>query len=788
MIKDLFSGRTLKRAGTRQFLSATILFALICSPSIFAYAQQKRKSAPAKQAAAKPVAADQRARQRADALLAQMTLDEKIGQMNQLFFFPFQKAESFSDGIRKGQTGSLLFVTDPAIINRLQRVAVTESRLKIPLIFGFDVIHGFHTIFPVPIAMASSWDPAMVERSQAVAAKEARSVGINWTFAPMVDITRDPRWGRIVEGAGEDPYLGSAMAAAQVRGFQGESIGSRDHLLACVKHFAGYGAAEGGRDYDAANISDAQLYNVYLPPFKAAVDAGVGSVMSAYMDLNDVPATGNRWLLRDVLRRDWQFGGFVVSDADSVSNLKTHGFARDGQDTAVKAITAGVNMEMNFAANIYLKNLANAVKQNQISVKDIDDMVRPLLEAKIKLGLFEHPYVDEAKVKPTFDDPAHREAAKLAAVRSAVLLRNQGGLLPLSKSAYKKVTVIGPLADSRQDTLGSWSFAMEINETSTVLAGIKAKLGSGVQIDHAPGVQINRGTSSIFDMMLKEKHPPVWAESRAADEFKKAVDLASGSDVTIMVLGENQDMSGEQASRSSIDLPGRQLELLKAVQATGKPVVLVMLNGRPLDISWAVENVPSILEAWYPGAAGGDAVADLLFGDAVPGGKLPFTWVKNAGQIPLYYSHNLTQNPGEQEKRYWNEKVVPLYPFGYGMSYTTFAISDLKLDKAQLKIGNELEVSVDVKNTGSRTGDEVVQLYIHQQAGSASRPIRELKGFQRVTLGPGETKTVRFKLGPQDLRYWSASARDWVQEAETFDVWVGNDSAASLHSTFKVIK
>ena len=779
--------KALLSAGISTFLAAATFFALVCSPLICVSAQRKGKP-QSKQEAVRRVAADQQARQRANALLAQMTLAEKIGQLNQLFFFSsFQKEEFMHDGIRKGEIGSLLFVTDAAMINRFQKIAVTESRLKIPLIFGFDVIHGFHTIFPVPIAMAASWDPKMVEEVQSVAAREARAVGINWTFAPMVDIARDPRWGRIVEGAGEDPYLGAAMSAAQVRGFQGDRIGSPEHLLACVKHFAGYGAAEGGRDYDAANISDAQLWNVYLPPFKAAVDAGVGSVMSAYMDLNDVPATGNRWLLRDVLRKEWKFGGFVVSDANSVNDLKAHGFARDAQDAAVKALTAGVNMEMSFSAAVYLKNLGSAVKQNQVSVKEIDDMVRPLLETKIKLGLFEDPYTDEAKVKSTFDNPAHREAARIAAARSAVLLKNQNNLLPLSKTAYKKIAVIGPLADSKRNTLGSWTFAMDTNATSTILAGLKTKPGADTQVEFAPGVQISRTFNpSPFDLLLKEKHAPAWKEAQAADEFKKAVDLAKNSDIAVMVLGENQDMSGEYASRSTLDLPGRQLELLQAVTATGKPVVLVLLNGRPLDITWAAQNIPSILEAWYPGSEGGNAVADLLFGDAVPGGKLPFTWIKHAGQIPLYYSHNLTQNPGEQEKRYWNEKVVPLYPFGYGLSYTTFAFSNLKVSQPKIKIGNTVEVTVDVKNTGSRAGDEVVQLYIHQQAGGASRPIRELKGFERVALAAGETKTVRFKLGPEELRYWSAAARDWVSEAETFDVWVGTDSTASLHSTFRV--
>lgn len=787
MNKFLLNIKVLLNAGIYTILTAVIFFAVISSQLICVNAQQKRRTAQTSQATTK---SGDTARQRADALLAQMTLDEKIGQLNQLFFFSsFQKEESMNEGIRKGEIGSLLFVTDPAMINRFQKIAVTESRLKIPLIFGFDVIHGFHTIFPVPIAMAASWDPKMVEDAQTIAAREARAVGINWTFAPMVDIARDPRWGRIVEGAGEDPFLGAAMSRAQVRGFQGDKIGSQNHILACVKHFAGYGAAEGGRDYDAANISDAQMWNVYLPPFKAAVDAGVGSVMSAYMDLNDVPATGNRWLMQDVLRKNWQFKGFVVSDADAVKNLQTHGFARDPQDAAVKAVRAGINMEMSFDAKTYSKNLAQAVRQNQVSVKEIDDLVRPLLETKIKLGLFENPYIDEAKVKPTFDNPAHRETAKTAAERSAVLLKNQNNLLPLGKNAYKKIAVIGPLADSKQNSLGSWTFAMDINATSTVLNGIRTKLGTGgTKIEFAPGVQISRNIASPFGLLMKEQPAPVWTEKQSADEFKKAVELAKNSDISVMVLGENQDMSGEYASRSSLDLPGRQLELLQAVATLGKPVVLVLINGRPLDMSWAEQNIPAILEAWYPGSEGGNAVADLLFGDAVPGGKLPFTWVKNAGQIPLYYSHNLTQNPGEQEKKYWNEKAVPLYPFGYGLSYTTFAFSNLRVNQPEIKIGNTAEVTVDVKNTGNRAGDEVVQLYIHQQAGNASRPVRELKGFERIALAPGETKTVRFKIGREELRYWNAQAKDWVLDTENFDVWVGGDSSASLHSSFKVVQ
>lgn len=760
-------------------------FVIVCLSLIVSqFAPVLAATAPTRSAG---INSDPESRKRAEALLAQMTLAEKIGQMNQLFFMAqFMKPDAFDASIRKGEIGSFLFVTDPVLINRLQKVAVTETRLKIPLIFGFDVIHGLSTIFPVPIANAASWDPKGVERSQAVAAREARSVGINWTFAPMVDIARDPRWGRIVEGAGEDPFLGSAIAAAQVRGFQGDRIGAPERVLACVKHFAGYGAAEGGRDYEASNIPDSQMYNVYLPPFKAAIDAGAGSLMSAYMDLNDVPATGNYWLMQSVLRDDWKFGGFVVSDADAVKNLETHGYARNPFDAAVKGANAGVNMEMSFNAMTYLKNLETAVKQGKVSEKRIDEMVLPILEMKYRLGLFENPYVDVAKVKPTMDDPSHRAAAKAAAISSAVLLRNEKSTLPLAKEKLKKVAVVGALADSKRDIVGSWVFVQDNDKITTILGGIKQKLGSGAEVSFAPGVQIKRTLPSIFDAFFPGPKSTPWTPAEADQEIAKAAKLASDSDVAIVVIGENQDMSGEAASRMSLDLPGRQLEMLKAVVATGKPVVVVLMNGRPLDISWANENVPAILEAWYPGTAGGDAVADLLFGDAVPGGKLPITWVKDEGQIPLYYSHTLSQEPSKQGKRYWEGPNAPIYPFGFGLSYTTFAYSNLKVANPAVKTGDTVEVSVDVKNTGARTGDEVVQLYIHQQSGNASRPVRELKGFERVTLNAGETKTIRFKLTPNELRYWNSGSRSWVQDAAMFDVWAGGDSTASLHSSFEV--
>jgi beta-glucosidase len=587
---------------------------------------------------------DQQVDARVEGLLKEMTLEEKVGQLNQVFFLSsFMKPEMVEEGIKKGEIGSFLFVSDAAIVNRLQKTAVEQSRLKIPLLFGFDVIHGFKTIFPVPLAMAASWDPALVEQAQTVAAREASAVGIRWTFAPMVDIARDPRWGRIVEGAGEDPYLGSAVARAQVRGFQGPHLGSPEHIMACAKHFAGYGAADGGRDYDSSYIPEVLLHNVYLPPFHAAVEAGVGTLMAAYQDVNDVPATGNPFLLQDVLRRAWGFRGFVVSDFNSVQDLTTHGFARDAADAAYRGLTAGTNMDM--ASKTYATNVANLVKQGRLPVTVVDDAVRPILAAKIRLGLFENPYVDEKRVGQVHLAAEHRKLARLAAQRSAVLLRNQGGVLPLSKTQITSLAVVGPLADSQKDVMGSWSMSGDFKDSVTVLQGIRNAAGAGVRVEYVQGAQIKRTYPSMFDQFFPGPKQTPWTDAQSDDEFKKAVELASRSDVTVLVLGELESMSGEGASRTSLELPGRQQKLLEAVVATGKPLVLVLLNGRPLDIAWAAENVPAILDVWYPGTEGGNAVADLLFGDVTPGGKLPVTWPRSSGQIPIYYAHNLTHQP-----------------------------------------------------------------------------------------------------------------------------------------------
>jgi beta-glucosidase len=634
--------------------------------------------------------------------------------------------------------------------------------------------------------MAASWDPALVEKSQAIAALEASASGIHWAFSPMVDVTRDPRWGRMVEGAGEDPYLGAAMARAQVRGLQGPSPGSPDHLLAGVKHFAGYGASEGGRDHDAANLSLAQLHNVIFPPFRAAIDAGAAALMTAYMDLNDVPATGNRWLLRDVLRKEWGFDGFVVSDNNAVNDLVSHGFARDGVDAAARGIEAGVNLSMSMFASVYMQ-LPEAVRSGRITVQQIDAAVRPLLAMKYQIGLFEHPYADPKKMQAVAaKKPEHLAAARVAAERSAVLLRNENALLPLRKSAYKRIAVIGPLADSKQDIRGPWVAGKDNGEAITVLDGLRREWGTGAQIDYAPGAQLQRWLPSVMEPFFRERNPEPWTPAQTQQARDDAVKLGANADLIVLVLGESQAMSGEAASVSTLALAGEQQQLLEAVAALGKPTVLVLINGRPLNIVWASEHVPAILEAWFPGAEGGSAIANLLVGDAVPGGKLPFTWPRNEGQIPLYYAHNKTQSAHEQGRRYWNEPSTPLYPFGYGLGYTTFEFSDIRVSAASIRPGASIDVSAVVQNTGKVAADEVAQLYIHQRSGSASRPVRELKGFQRVTLQPGEKRTLHFTLGKDELAYWSTATQRWVNEAAAFDVWVGADSTTPLHASFDV--
>ena len=736
---------------------------------------------------------------RVDELISQMTPPEKAGQLTQYFYFrlPADAPEPalgidrdaqprmVEAALGQGEVGSLLFVTDPAEINRLQRLAVEGNRLGIPVLFGFDVIHGLRTIFPVPIAMAASWDLETIERGQAIAAREARAVGIHWAFAPMVDIARDPRWGRIVEGAGEDPVLGAAVAAAQVRGFQGADIGQSDRIIAGPKHFAGYGAALGGRDYDEVNLSDAELWNTYFPPFQAAVDAGAANIMTAYMDLNGVPASATRWLFTDVLREAWGFHGFVVSDANAVRNLVTHGLAADLPDAAARAVTAGVDLEMAIMDPAYA-HLPDALQSGAVDEAPVEAAVRRILEAKLRLGLFDHPYVDEDGARAVLADPQHREVARVAAERSAVLLRNEGNLLPLDADQLSSVAVIGPLADSRRDTLGPWVFDFDLAETVTVLDGIRHKVGDRLRVDYAPGIRVaQREFASMFDMFGGNRpEDPEGFEEDA--EFHRAVDIAAAADVAVVVLGEWQNMIGEAASRSSLELPGGQLELLQAVVASGTPTVLLVMNGRPLDLRWAAENVPAILDIWYPGTQGGAAAANLVFGDVSPGGKLPFSWPRTVGQIPMIYGHTRSHEPENQARRYWDEPSTPLFPFGHGLSYGQFSYAELTVDRASVPPEGTVSVSVQVTNSSDRDATEVVQLYLHQRHGSASRPVRELKAFRRVTV-PGQTsQQVQFSVGPEQRRYWSTTARDWVLDASTFDIWVGGSSAADLTATFEV--
>jgi beta-glucosidase len=729
---------------------------------------------------------------RADALLKQMTAEEKIGQLNQPFYIKLPIAGlkvdpvPYEDRVRHGEVGSFLFLTDPKEINRLQKIAMTEQRLHIPILFGFDVIHGFDTEFPVPLAMAASWDPAIAEQAQGIAADEAVHAGLRWSFAPMLDIAKDPRWGRISEGAGEDPYLGAAMARAQVRGFQGTPENPRP-FMATLKHFAGYGAAEGGRDYDAVYIPEEQLQNVYLPPFRAGVEAGASTVMSAYMDLNDVPASGNLHLLQYLLRSQLGFKGFVVSDAFAVGNLVPQGFAQDATDAALRGATAGVNMDMGSAT--YLDHMKSLLIQGKLTPAQLDDLVRPILAAKYHLGLFDHPYADATDQTHAEMLAKHRQAARTAATRSVVLLRNEGGLLPLAKTT-KRIAVIGPLGNSPDDMNGPWSLTANAEDSVSVFEGIRAKL-PGSQVAYAEGVQIAKAFPSSFDGLIGPKVETPWTPEEADRQMKNALQLAAKSDVVIMTLGELTIMDFEYSSRSSLTLPGKQQELLEKIQALGKPVVLLLFSTRPLDLSWASQNIPAIMDCYFGGTETGNAVADLLVGDAVPGGKLPVTWPRNVGQVPIYYAHTTSHKPYDSldfTSRYWDLPTSPLYPFGYGLSYSTFSISDLHLSAQSSPLDGSITATVTVANTGARAADEVVQLYLHQRFGSASRPVRELKGFRRVTLQPGQRQEISFAVGREERNYWSAAKNGWVVEPSDFDVWVGNSSAATLHDSFSVVQ
>jgi beta-glucosidase len=708
----------------------------------------------------------QNVEQRVNALLVQMTLEEKLGQLQQLDgegngnFRPEHLAL-----IRKGLLGSTLNVRGAQRTNQVQRVAVNESRLKIPVLFGFDVIHGYRTIFPIPLAEASSWDPSLAERSAADAAQEANNAGVRWTFAPMVDIARDPRWGRITEGAGEDPYLGAAFARARVRGFQGADYSAADKILACVKHFVAYGAAEGGRDYNTTDLSENTLREIYFPPFKAAVDAGVGTLMSSFNAINGVPASANPFTLTRVLRQEWKFDGFVVSDYTSVKELINHGLAANEEEAAAAALNAGVDMEM--VSRSYNTFGSQLLKQNKLSTATIDEAVRRILRIKFRLGLFDHPYTDEALEPNSLLRPESIRLAREIAGRSMVLLKNDRDVLPLDKNVGS-IAVIGPLADDRRAPLGWWAGDGKEENTVTPWAGIKAKVSTQTKVGYAKGCEVKD-------------------ESTAG--FQEAINLAKQSDVAVVFVGELAEMVGEAASRSSLDLPGRQLELVQAIQATGKPTIVVLVNGRPLTIGWVVNNVPAILESWMGGSQSGNAIADILFGDVNPGGKLPVTFPRTVGQVPMYYNHMNTGRPPEAENRYTSKYLdvpwTPLFPFGYGLSYSNFKISNLQLSAPRIEANGKLTVSVEVENVGRRVGDEVVQLYVRDPVATMTRPVKELKGFQRVTLQPGEKRRVEFVLSSEHLGFWNREMR-YVVEPGEFRVMVGSNSVDVIEAKFEV--
>lgn len=681
-------------------------------------------------------------------LLSRMTLPEKIGQLTQLGTFE----EDDKELIQEGKIGSILGVIGADEVNELQRVAVEESRLGIPLLIANDVIHGYRTTFPIPLAEACSWNMDLIEETAAIASREASAEGVNWILAPMVDIARDPRWGRISEGAGEDTFLASAVAAARVKGIQRNDWSDRPHMMACPKHFAAYGLAEAGRDYNTVDVSETRLRETYFPPFQAALDAGAGTIMAAFNELNGVPCSGNGWLLRDVLQKEWGFQGVVLSDWESVDELVQHGSAATREEAGRNAIEAGIHMDMH--SLIYYEHLHDLVDRGIIPAALIDDAVRRILRVKFQLGLFDRPYTDNRLASSLLLHQDHAAAAKEMARQSVVLLKNEGGVLPLNPQ-LRKLAVIGPLADDREALLGCWRGQGRSEDVVSILQGIQAAVDPHTEVLYAQGC-----------------------------ETAQAVLIAGQCEAAIVVLGETANMSGENNSRVSIELPGRQLELLKAVHATCIPVVLVLANGRPLSVVWADEHIPAILEAWHSGIQAGAAVADIVFGRYNPSGKLPVTFPRNTGQIPIYYNAKRTGRP--HMRRYADSEILPLYPFGYGLSYTSFEYSELSLSRTEIKSDESLKVQAKIANVGDRAGEEIVQLYICDEAASVTRPEKELKGFAKVRLQAGESRTVSFEVSAEQLRFVNRF-NQFAVEPGSFKVWIGWSSTEGLEGKFCVI-
>ena len=727
-------------------------------------------------------------------LMSKMTVEEKIGQLNLL---TGGEAITGSTGnsdienkVKRGEVGGFFSLTTPERIRKAQDLAVNYSRLKIPLIFGLDVIHGYKTTFPIPLAMSATWDMELIKKTAQIAAEEAAADGINWTFSPMVDISRDPRWGRFSEGSGEDPFLGSEIARAMVKGYQGDDLTKINTIMACVKHFALYGAGEGGRDYNTVDMSKVRMYNEYLAPYKAAIDAGAGSVMTSFNEIDGVPATANKWLVTDLLRNQWQFKGFVVTDYTGINEMVDHGFG-DLQQVSALALNAGVDMDM--VGEGFLTTLKKSLNENKVSKEEIDRACRYVLEAKYKLGLFEDPfkYCNEDRAKTKIFTKENIAISREAATKSFVLLKNVNNLLPLKKSGT--IALVGPLADSKVNMPGTWSVSTDLSKAISVKQGLEEAVGNNAKIIYALG-------SNLLEDPEYQKRATMFGRDMIRDNraeetiIKEAVDAALKADVVVAALGESSEMSGESSSRSDIQIPAIQKRLLAALLKTGKPVVLLVFNGRPLDLTYENKNVPAILNVWFGGTETGHAIADVLFGDVNPSGKLSATFPQNVGQVPLYYNHKNTGRPLEEGKwftkfksNYLDVSNDPLYPFGFGLSYTTFEITAPVLSQTTLGANGNINVSVKVKNTGTKDGEEVVQLYIRDLVGSITRPVKELKGFQKIALKAGETKEVTFKLTEEHLKFYNSNL-EFVAEPGDFKVFVGNSVANVKEASFKLVK
>tara|TARA_Y100000385_G_scaffold28723_1_gene27075 strand:- start:1816 stop:4101 length:2286 start_codon:yes stop_codon:yes gene_type:complete len=726
-----------------------------------------------------------------DSLLSIMTIDEKIGQMNQYNGFwdvtgPAPKngdAKFKFNNLKKGLVGSMLNVRGVEEITALQKIAVEQTRLGIPLIIGNDVIHGYKTLSPIPLAEAASWDLEEIENSARIAALEASAAGTNWTFAPMVDISRDARWGRVMEGAGEDPFLGSLIAAARVRGFQGDDLSKHNTIAATAKHFAGYGFAESGRDYNTVDVSKNTLYNIILPPFMATLDAGVRTFMNGFNELDGVPVTGSLFLQRDLLKGEWNFDGFVISDWGSIQEMIPHGYAKDGAHATELAIKAGSDMDME--SHLYIKNIKELVESKKIDIKLIDDAVSRILRVKFELGLFDDPYkyLNAEREKEVLYHPDNQKGVLEMAKKSIVLLKNKTNLLPLKKE-NQTIALIGALANDNNSPLGNWRTNSDNNSAITVLEGMQAYPKNKLIYKRGADVNLNKGGVVKF-------HEKVIINENDKSGFSAAKSAAKNADVVVMVLGEDGFQSGEGRSRTSIGIPGVQQELLEEVYKVNKNIVLVLMNGRPLNINWADKNIPSIVEAWQLGTQTGNAVAQVLYGDYNPSGKLPMSFPRSVGQIPIYYNYKNTGRPGPKKEIFWshyNDEVnTPLYPFGYGLSYTSFEYSNIKIDNKNLTPDETLNVSVDLKNSGNYSGKEVVQLYIKDRFASVTRPVRELKGFEMVSLNPGETKTINFEISESLLKFYTAN-ETWESESGFFDIFIGTNSNANLQESFELIK